>query len=274
MDQAQAGKLLVERNDSGHVNADLLQAFAAFEHLADGAVYHRLPVFQHQQLFRVSAQKPDFLLHRDDRGTGLPVQLRQQAVDLFAALGIQFPGGFIQDDNPGAERQNRSNRNLLSDSCKDPWNRTFDATNWIYDFLRGVEDKGDTNIASLYKGQSGKIMLGALGRGHNGYILEPQTANPMGYNKDLKADFDNDHMAPYEVTVTVTIKLKSMANPIVMSRVYLPEFEWVDVNTPSNMASLYNRIKNGKKSNSTELYDYQVKRIGEILKWINPKFNY
>ena len=184
--------------------------------------------------------------------------------DFRMALGI---GNHIIDGH-------RSNRNLLSDSCKDPWNRTFDATNWIYDFLRGVEDKGDTNIASLYKGQSGKIMLGALGRGHNGYILEPQTANPMGYNKDLKADFDNDHMAPYEVTVTVTIKLKSMANPIVMSRVYLPEFEWVDVNTPSNMASLYNRIKNGKKSNSTELYDYQVKRIGEILKWINPKFNY
>ncbi len=76
------------------------------------------------------------------------------------------------------------------------------------------------------------------------------------------------------VAAMMTMVLKSMANPIVMSRVYLPEFEWVDVNTPSNMASLYNRIKNGKKSNSTELYDYQVKRIGEILKWINPKFNY
>ena len=100
------------------------------------------------------------------------------------------------------------------------------------------------------------------GRGIDGYAIEPQVKGSFVY-------YDTKDFAAYlpflEVNVTVRVKMKGMEYPVVLSRNYLPEIkEW------GTGAEFYNSAKKthtyaSKMQGHTELYDYQMKRISDII---------
>jgi len=98
------------------------------------------------------------------------------------------------------------------------------------------------------------------GRGKNGFAIEPQAAG--AYIKDRFWFW-----VPYpflEVNVKVKVKMRGMENPIVLSRNYLPDI--VDYGDGSDFESSRRYYYVGKKYGHTDLYDYQMKRIDDIIK--------
>ena len=68
-----------------------------------------------------------------------------------------------------------------------------------------------------------------------------------------------------EVNVTVIVKLRSMNEPIVLSRNYLPEFEAITIAQMQPIAKeLYDRPSGSIYTYNRERYDYQSKRINNI----------
>ena len=105
------------------------------------------------------------------------------------------------------------------------------------------------------------------GRGEDGvYIVEPMNAA----SNYLKARF----IGGLEISVTVTIKLKGKKTPFVYNRVYLPEVKDLSY-TDESLDGFYNRIKNHQLSPLRDghraIYDYQVKRIGDMITFIKSK---
>lgn len=105
------------------------------------------------------------------------------------------------------------------------------------------------------------------GRGENGvYIVEPINAA----SNWLEARF----IGGLEISVTVTIKLKGKKTPFVYNRVYLPEVKDLSY-TNEELDKFYNRIKNHQLSPLRDghraIYDYQVKRIGDMITFIRSK---
>ena len=100
--------------------------------------------------------------------------------------------------------------------------------------------------------------------GKNGY---PATSTPIIDIKHIPVRFP-----AAEVNVTLTIKMKNMADPIVYNRIYLPEYEYVRV-VGDEQASLaiLDRIlakKNlsPKTAGHTQSYDFQAARINKCFK--------
>lgn len=105
--------------------------------------------------------------------------------------------------------------------------------------------------------------LGVFGRGDSEYLIEPMALSG-GKNKD---DWSYYMLPPYEVTVTVAVKLASRENPVILSRKYLPEFEEIQA---WRLAEVYNNAKavNKDERHYTRIYDSQVAHIQEVHKWI------
>ena len=102
------------------------------------------------------------------------------------------------------------------------------------------------------------------GRGKNGFAIEPQAA---GWHMDGSGML----YVPYpflEVNVKVKVKMRGMENPIVLSRNYLPEIvDYGDGSDFESSRSLYDYNYNQRKMyGHTDLYDYQMKRIDDIIK--------
>ena len=100
--------------------------------------------------------------------------------------------------------------------------------------------------------------------GKNGY---PTTSTPIIDIKHIPVRFP-----AAEVNVTLTIKMKNMADPIVYNRIYLPEYEYVKVvgDEKASLAIL-DRIlakKNlsPKTAGHTQSYDFQAARINKCFK--------
>ena len=102
--------------------------------------------------------------------------------------------------------------------------------------------------------------------GKNGY---PATSTPIIDIKHIPVRFP-----AAEVNVTLTIKMKNMADPIVYNRIYLPEYEYVKVvgDEKASLAIL-DRIlakKNlsPKTAGHTQSYDFQAARINKCFKYL------
>jgi hypothetical protein len=129
-----------------------------------------------------------------------------------------------------------------------------------YDYIM-EQNKFDPN--SDDNGSSGYV-VGYDDDGKNGY---PTTSTPIIDIKHIPVRFP-----AAEVNVTLTIKMKNMAAPIVYNRIYLPEYEYVRV-VGDEQASLaiLDRIL-GKKNLSpktaghTQSYDFQAARINKCFK--------
>ena len=75
-----------------------------------------------------------------------------------------------------------------------------------------------------------------------------------------------------EVNVKVHVKMKGMQQPIVLSRSYLPEIK--DYGNGADFAASAKKTRPyaSKMNGHTDLYDYQMKRISDIIeKYSLPK---
>jgi len=129
-----------------------------------------------------------------------------------------------------------------------------------YDYIM-EQNKFDPN--SDDNGSSGYV-VGYDDDGKHGY---PTTSTPIIDIKHIPVRFPAD-----EVNVTLTIKMKNMADPIVYNRIYLPEYEYVKVvgDEKASLAIL-DRIlakKNlsPKTAGHTQSYDFQAARINKCFK--------
>ena len=138
-----------------------------------------------------------------------------------------------------------------------------DKNTCLWDFLYNMNDKHgmDALYTLLNYNNNGLIIQG---RGKNGFAIEPQAAG--SYFDDSWRLF-----VPYpflEVNVKVKVKMKNMQNPIVLSRNYLPDIvDYGDGTEFKSSRSLYDYNYNQRKMyGHTDLYDYQMKRIDDIIK--------
>ena len=108
------------------------------------------------------------------------------------------------------------------------------------------------------------------GRGIDGYAIEPQVKGSfVQWDHDDFRSFSEDYEAylPFlEVNVTVRVKMKGMDYPVVLSRNYLPEIkEWCN-GEEFAASTKKTRPYASKMQGHTDLYDYQMKRISDIIK--------
>ena len=112
--------------------------------------------------------------------------------------------------------------------------------------------------------------------GSSGYIVGYDDDGKNGYPKTSTATIDIKHIPAYfpaaEINVTLTIKMKNMAEPIVFNRIYLPEYEYVKVAGDEKASlAILDRIfakKNlsPKTAGHTQSYDFQAARINKCFK--------
>ena len=137
------------------------------------------------------------------------------------------------------------------------------------DFLYAQDDKmGMTSLYRIYNQEQHSGPTEAyeriLGRGADGFVLEPQYLNyhyqPGGWGNILQ---EYHQRTPFfEVNVTVRVKMKGMDTPILLSRNYLPEIK--EYSTVEFLKSIDSRTYVSKTKGHSYLYDYQMKRIKEI----------
>jgi hypothetical protein len=139
-------------------------------------------------------------------------------------------------------------------------------------------------------------LLHLFGCGTDDYIIEPQvtcidaTSSASGYDSKTGKSFWYDELyisnkAPFyfpavEINVTVQVKLKSLDLPIILSRIYLPDFQYhdvlnsLDVLTSEGQQFLKETLdriyakKNlsPKTAGHTQSYDFQAARINKCFK--------
>ena len=68
-----------------------------------------------------------------------------------------------------------------------------------------------------------------------------------------------------EVNVTVRVKMKGMDYPVVLSRNYLPEIKEYGTGAEFAASAKKTRPYASKMQGHTDLYDYQMKRISDII---------
>ena len=122
----------------------------------------------------------------------------------------------------------------------------------------------------------GKYDPNSEDNGLTSYVVGYDDDGKNGYPNPTTATIDIKHIPAYfpaaEINVTLTIKMKNMAEPIVYNRIYLPEYEYVKV-VGDEQASLaiLDRIfakKNlsPKTAGHTQSYDFQAARINKCFK--------
>lgn len=109
-----------------------------------------------------------------------------------------------------------------------------------------------------------------------GYVVGYDDDGKNGYPKPSTATMDIKyipaHFPTVEINVTLTIKMKNMAEPIVYNRIYLPEYEYVKVAGDEKASlAILDRIlakKNlsPKTAGHTQSYDFQTARINKCFK--------
>ena len=137
----------------------------------------------------------------------------------------------------------------------------------LYDFLYASMDKyGFSEVKQIWSTWNYRI----YGRCDNtkSFSIEPNYSIRSYYwatNAAGDYQFHSGYFPFYEVNVKVTIKMKGMQTPIVLSRNYLPEYKAYGDGT--NFANSVKKTKPyaSKMKGHTDLYDYQMKRISDIM---------
>ena len=134
----------------------------------------------------------------------------------------------------------------------------FGMEDCLWDFLYNHSDKcGMEALHKIYnyRPEGKDIDIEVKGRGVNGYAIEPQFTA-----------YDCYAYIPFlEVNVKVLVKMKGMQQPIVLSRNYLPDIKTYDEGTEFKNSAKKARPYASKMKGHTDLYDYQMKRINDIL---------
>ena len=156
------------------------------------------------------------------------------------------------------------------------WKARSGSLNLLADFLYNQEETYGldyTNGLGPVE-KVGNLWMATYGRAEKGaYVLNPQMA--LG-TEDHNVDYDSEHccVAPgIEINVSVKVKLKGKKDPIVYNRVFLPEIEFFASSTLA-LNQFYETIKNRPVSQlqngHRELYDYEVKRIKDMVDLLKP----
>ena len=121
-----------------------------------------------------------------------------------------------------------------------------------------------------------------FGRGTEDYIIEPQITSweqrrysgPEGLNYIIL--FDVPFLVPaVEINVTVQVKLKSQEEPVMLSRIYLPDYQYLNIMPDeAKVLEVIDRIYakqnlSPKTAGHTGSYDFQATRINKCFKLIS-----
>jgi hypothetical protein len=116
------------------------------------------------------------------------------------------------------------------------------------------------------------FFCGITGHGTKEYLIEPSYSLALDNYGLKKCKFKTP---AYEVNVTVTVKLKNIELPFTFSRIYLPEIQNFDLfNLESKIKEIESKKNLSPKTNGhQELYDYQIKRLKEVMGTWNTGMN-
>ena len=134
---------------------------------------------------------------------------------------------------------------------------------WWFDFLCDSEDNFGMEYVHDHQPNSGTKISGRSLDGE--YYLEP--CAQWG-------------LPETEVNVSVAVKLKSLDAPIVLSRPYIPLVKGMDIDDQNigDFASIYNHIVSIPKQNGKitrgPIFDYQMKRIHAMRRYLDNKFEF
>lgn len=135
---------------------------------------------------------------------------------------------------------------------------------WLFDFFYNYNSKDRKDMKYVAQTPSGMPNQYMCGSGIEGeYYLEPVVTKGL---------------PQLEVGVTVVIKLRSMEDPIVLYRSYLPTAKRIDLKNNTEFVTVYNQIVGkGKVSGKIEMgpiYDYQLKRIYSFVRQVDNEFGF
>lgn len=138
---------------------------------------------------------------------------------------------------------------------------------WYFDFLYGIEDKLGMDYVHNQQYNGDQQISGRCLNGE--YYLEP---------------FAQWGLPNTEVNVKVVVKLKSMDAPIVLSRSYLPVVKELKIGRDdtgeyiADFVALYDQIVSKPKQNGKiergPIYDYQLKRLHSIRRYLDNEFEF
>ena len=167
-----------------------------------------------------------------------------------------------------------------------------DINNYVFNFVGAGDFDGQTIEGTNFPiscapfesgytyyrvGEYYKVWPRVFGSGTEDYIIEPQTTGweyIKKHNSGKKQYIEhNPSVFPaVEINVSVLVKLKSLDAPILLSRIYLPDFQYLEIlKDEAKVQEVLDRIlakKNlsPKTKGHTQSYDFQAARINKCFK--------
>lgn len=178
-----------------------------------------------------------------------------------------------------------------------------DINDYVFNFVGAGDFDGQTIEGISFPVQLDTVKTGAttnkwyeqelhfFGCGVEDYIIEPQITCSNG--RPIREIDENDKACDWtiamydtpqyfptvEINVTVQVKLKSVDQPIILSRIYLPDYQYHEVQTrfalldegKQFLDEIYDRIQakknlSPKTAGHTQSYDFQAARINKCFK--------
>lgn len=154
----------------------------------------------------------------------------------------------------------------------------MNSNNPAWDYLYDCSDKMDMTYPKAYKDieTDNKVGYALVGRGNDESLMEPTM---FGYDESTWGQDIKPYLPFYEVTVMVTVKLKSLNAPLSYTRTYLPEVRWLSWNKAVGVVShaekwLADLKKEGlaNKESGTAYQEYQLKHMKDVLSFVKPGY--
>ena len=154
----------------------------------------------------------------------------------------------------------------------------MNSNNPAWDYLYDCSDKMDMTYPKAYKDieTDNKVGYALVGRGNDELLMEPTM---FGYDESTWGQDIKPYLPFYEVTVMVTVKLKSLNAPLSYTRTYLPEVRWLSWNKAVGVVShaekwLADLKKEGlaNKESGTAYQEYQLKHMKDVLSFVKPGY--
>jgi hypothetical protein len=154
----------------------------------------------------------------------------------------------------------------------------MNSNNPAWDYLYDCSDKMDMTYPKVYKDieTDNKVGYALVGRGNDESLMEPTM---FGYDESTWGQDIKPYLPFYEVTVMVTVKLKSLNAPLSYTRTYLPEVRWLSWNKAVGVVShaekwLADLKKEGlaNKESGTAYQEYQLKHMKDVLSFVKPGY--
>ena len=164
------------------------------------------------------------------------------------------------DGRPKRQIEGGNSSEIYQNSKKSP----------LFDFLYASTNKyGLDGVQKLWGPKYWDTQTDEVyGRCNSTFGIEPQfKLYPYNqfYPNANAALYHSGYFPFYEVNVKVTIKMKGMQTPIVLSRNYLPEYKAYGDGTDFANSAKKTKPYASKMKGHTDLYDYQMKRISDIM---------